>query len=119
MEITLKEIMDLKDPFVRLSNEKLPIRFAYKLSLVIKEIDTQLAAVQAARVSLFNKLSIFDEEKKENVVPPENVDPFNKEWAELLAEVVELGFDKLKFDDLPEAALSAQDMLKLTPIFEV
>ena len=120
MKAKLSEVLDMKEPLGRLSNEKLPIKIAFKLSKVIKAIDEHLNDINTQRESLFKDLSVEgkDDQKGQLVIPPENVDEFNKQWGELLGVEVELDFKPISFDDLPDVQLSSQDMLKLSLIFE-
>ena len=120
MKVTLAEVLEMKEPLGRLSNEKLPLKIAFKLAKAIKELDQQLTDINDHRQKLFTELSVEgkDDMKGQLVIPPENIDEFNKQWGELLEVEVELGFQPMSFDDLPDVEMSTQDMLKLAPIFE-
>lgn len=116
MNVKLSEILDMKEPLGRLSNEKLPLKVAFKLSKVIKEIDQNLTDIHNQREKLFKELAV--EEEGQLSIPPESVDEFNSQWGELLGVEIDLSLDVLSFDDLPDVQLTTQDMLKLSVIFE-
>lgn len=116
MQMKLGEILEMKDPMVRLSNEKLPLKLAFKLAKVIKAIDEHLSSVNEVRQKLFTKLAV--EKDGQMVVPDDKVQEFNEEWSELLNSDVDVDFEPISLDDLPEVELTAQDMLKLEAIFE-
>lgn len=120
MNATLAQVLDMKEPLGRLSNEKLPLKIAFKLSKVIKAIDEHLTDINTQRENLFTDLAVEgkDDQKGQLVIPQENVDEFNKQWGELLGVEVEVNFDPVSFDDLPDVQLTPQDMLKLSLIFE-
>lgn len=120
MKSKLSEVLDMKEPLGRLSMEKLPLKVAFKLSKVIKAIDEHLTDINTQRENLFKDLAIEgkDDQEGQLVIPPENVDEFNKQWGELLGVEVELNLIPIAFDDLPDVQLSSQDMLKLSQIFE-
>ena len=117
MKLQLGQIQDMKDPMSRLTNEKLPLRVAFKLNKMIRVFDENLQVIEEERVKLVKALG---EESDDGTmkVPKDNLEEFQKQYVELMMEEVEVDVIGFSIDDFGDAKVTTQDMLKLDAIFE-
>lgn len=105
MKFTLGEIQAMQEPLKELVAEKMPLRTAFRLNKLFKQIEDQLSFVEKSRVDLVKRLGT-DDGAGGYAVQPDKFEEFRTEFGELLSEEVELDFDGVSIDDLGDIKLS-------------
>ena len=109
MKIKLSQIYRA-DPVVhKLTNQEMPIRMAYRIHKAVQNLRTEYTRIEQLRMDLVKK---YGEEKEQKLqVKQECVMQFAQEFGELLEEEIELDFDCIDIDALPESLqITAQEL---------
>jgi len=109
MKISLQKIYDSHMSIRKLLSADLPVKTAFKLSRLAKELNGLFQDVEAQRIRLVEKYGEKDE-KGHSQVTQENMEQFSKEITELFSEEVEVDFSPISIEELEGAKLSAFDM---------
>ncbi len=117
MKFRLGQIQDMKEPLGRLTNEQLPLKLAFRLNKLVRNMDTNLTEIEEARVGLVKKLGVENAEGGIEI-PKDKIPQFQNEFVELMNEEVEIDFTPFNIDDFANAKVTTQDMLKMSIIFE-
>lgn len=119
MKIKLEQIYIAHQIIPKLISQEMPIRCAYKLGKLAKQIESEFMLVETQRRKAVEKYGERDEEEKKIIIKnPENAQKFQQEFASLLQEETEISFDPVSLDELPdELKLSAQDMAAIDIFF--
>lgn len=102
MKLTNGEILNAKEPLTRLMEQKFPVKVSFGLARLSNKLQDPLKAIEDVRNGLIRTYGEKDPENSQNIsVLPEskNFQKFIEEMNELLAQEVEVVFDKVK---LPE-----------------
>jgi hypothetical protein len=115
IELTLGEINLATQSLKKLSECDLPINIAYRITKIIKVINSELEHIENLRMSLINKYGKQEPGKDMIVVPSEKQNIFLMEFNKLLEEKVNLDFEPALISDLKEynIKLSAMDLIFL------
>jgi len=116
MKVQLGQILEMKEPLSRLTNEPLPLKIAFKLNKFVREVDINLTAIEEARVKLVKTLGVDDGMGVQ--VPKENIPKFQEEYVELMRESVELEFEPFDMEHFENAKITTQDMIKMSILFK-
>lgn len=117
MQVMLSEIQKAQGALSRLVNMSIPIKIAFKVSRLAKEVTEVWSLAEEQRKKLVEKLGEKDEQNG-FTVKSENVQDFQKEYVMLLEEEVELQWKPISFNDLGEdLKITAVDVLSLEPFF--
>ena len=109
MNVKLIEVLKAKEALSKLSQEKLPVKISYKLSRLVKELETEFATIESFKMTLAQKYGKETEgQQGQWEIPAENIVSFNAEFSELLEEDIELK------SDIIECSLSAIDSISLS-----
>jgi len=117
MKFRLGQIQDMKEPLGRLTNEQLPLKLAFKLNKLVRDMDSNLTVIEEERVKLVKKLGVENDDGAVEI-PKDKIPQFQNEFVELMNEEVDINFEAFKIDDFEHAKVTTQDMLKLAIIFE-
>lgn len=104
--------------------EKLPVTQAYELRKFAKELDSKLAVYNESRTALINQYAAVDEEGKQVPgeqpgtvnIAKENVEAFNKDMLELMAQEEKYSIKKITLPNTVQ--ISAKDLMVLEDIIE-
>ena len=113
MKVKLEKIVNGKAALSKLLNEPLPIKASYRLSKIIRKVESELKDFEAKRFELIKKYGAEDQEKQTWTVIPENVETFTKEINDLLSLEISLELDALHVEELGNASISATELLQL------
>ena len=116
MEFELKELVGGKDSFMKLLNADLPIKVSYRLSKTIKKIEEELKHFDTQRIELLKKYGEPIENGTKYQV--KDLEGFNKDMNELLAEKVEINVTTIDLKDIEKASLSAIDLSNLSKLIK-
>lgn len=117
IKLTLKDIVPMVNSLNTVMSLPLPAKDSYRLGIAAKMIQEKLIVYEKARYNLVTKYG--EKVESENVirVKVENIDSFNKEIEELLAESVEINMNPIPIDKLEDSKINAIDMANLSPFF--
>jgi hypothetical protein len=118
MKIRLIEIKMIESSINKLMETNLPVKTAYRLSKLLKDVSSELQTLEENRVRLVRKYADVKEDtpEQEVKVPKDKVEPFQNEFNELLQTEVEIKFDPVSISDLEEVRLTPIDILRLENI---
>lgn len=110
MNLTIRELLNSKPVFEKLSQKSMPAKTAYRISKILKILNREFKDFDSMRKSLIQK---FGERKDDNSddwrVKEENVKEFTDEMNSIIEEEIILeGVMKFKLSDL--------ESLELTPV---
>ncbi len=107
MELTNGDIWGSQEPLRKLIEQKFPVMVSYKLAKLVKKLDEQYRIIEEVRNGLVKKYGEQDKEGRIQVNPNgDNFPKFISEFNELMAQKVEVVFEKVK---LPEKVASTCD----------
>ncbi len=117
IKLTLKDIVPMVNSLNIVMSLPLPAKDSYRLGIAAKMIQEKLIVYEKARYNLVTKYG--EKVESENVirVKVENIDSFNKEIEELLAESIEINMNPIPIDKLEDNKINAIDMANLSPFF--
>jgi hypothetical protein len=118
VKLTNGEIFSTKEPLQKLLNEKLPVKVSYGLVKLVTKLDEQFKIIETTRQGLIKKYGEPDGKGSINVKQDgDNWDKFVVEFNELMAQEVEVVFDKVKLPETLEIETSV--ILPLEKFIEV
>ena len=82
----------------------MPIKLSYAIGRNLKKIASEMEDLEKARMDLIKKYGVADE-KGGMQVTQENMEVFNKEYIELIAQEVEIDIWKLSLSKLSDAGV--------------
>lgn len=117
MKLTNGELFVAVEPLNRLMGQKFPIKTSLALSRLVHKLDSELRVINDVRQGLFQKYGTKEPEGLMVKAGNPNKGKFDEEHAELMAQVVEVVFEKVK---LPESVeIEATDAMLLEKFIEV
>jgi hypothetical protein len=119
MKVRLATIKTAQQGFAAIAQAALPIKVSYAVMKNLKKLVSELEDMEKVRVDLVKKYGVDDGKGIFNVTK-ENIDTFEKEYAEFLAQEVELDIWKIPFSKISESTvkLTPQQMLELEDFIE-
>ena len=118
MKFNLGEIYGLTRSLQKLVDKELPVKISFRLCRFLKSASVEMEALEKSRVQLVEKFAEPKEEGKEMKVSDENRESFQKEFAALLSEEVEIDFETFSIDDLGDISLSTNDLIPMQKLFK-
>lgn len=114
MKIKLSEIYAANSAFIKITNQDLPIRLAFRLGQDVRIISEIFRDVEAQRLKLVNKLGAPNADGQTQVTQ-ENMKTFTDEFSTLLEEEVDLPIQPINLDELGAVTLTPKEVLTLEP----
>jgi len=109
MKIKLSQIYRAAPVVLKLTDQEMPIKMAYRIHKAIQNLQTEYARIEQLRMDLVKKYGEEIEQKLQ--VKQEHIIQFTQEFSGLLEEEIELDFDYIDLDALPESLqITAQDL---------
>jgi hypothetical protein len=114
MKIKVGEIVASRESLAKLIGKELPVKAAFRLSRVVKTLNTELKDFEEQRMKLIQKYG----EKKEGqedtmIVKPENMEAFSTEMEALFTEEIEVSYEPVTVADLGNVQITPSDMVAL------
>jgi len=109
MKVKLGTIKGAQSGFIAIMQAQMPIKLAYAVSRNLKKIASEMEDVEKVRMDLIRKYGAPDEKSGGMQVTKENMEVFEKEYGDVLANEVELDLWKLPLSKLSDAGV------RLTP----
>jgi hypothetical protein len=120
MKILLSQIVNSKESLEKLLGEKLPIKTAYRIQKIYRQLQPELAHYEELRTKLITeKYGTEESEGSGNwKVRPENNNEFIRELTELLSVEIDIEFVKVKLPDTSQMSPTDSFMLEWMLDFE-
>lgn len=115
IKTTIKDIYNANNILQKLSEQALPVKVSYSIAKAIKAVEAEFVTAEKQRIKLCEKYGKPNKEGTQYDI--EDVEGFNKEFAELMSLEVELNVKAIRLTD--EIRLSAQEVIALDGFIEV
>ena len=122
--IRLNDILNSIPIFREISNKSLPIKTAYQLARLSRELDRESTTFDESRRKIIEKYAERDEngEFKQTdegnvIIMPEQINACNQEMAELLDTEIEINVEPIEIESLASIELTPAQMFSLEPFF--
>jgi hypothetical protein len=117
MEMKLVDIQRAKPALTKILNANLPIKVAFRLGRLAKEVDKVLVEIEDIRSKLVQKYGSTTEQGVS--VKPENIAKFQEEFSSFLSEEsIDLDVEPIKLDLLGDLELTPLDVVSLDFLLE-
>lgn len=127
MKIKVNEIRSIGEGLNEILEKELPVKPAYWLARFANKLDSEIKAFERVRMNLVTqhakkdengKLLFIKNDKGENTNQYDITDmvAFNKEFAELAEEELEVNFKPIKLEQLGDIKLKPMTLAKLEKI---
>ena len=103
--VKVGELKVIESSLSKLAASDLPIKFSWKLSKFIRQIQEEFKILEEQRVKLVSK---YASEEDKNRVAESNIDAFINEYNDLLSVEIDVSYPTISINDLP-------DTLQMTP----
>ncbi|QGH35127.1 hypothetical protein GI584_14215 [Gracilibacillus salitolerans] len=100
MQVTVKEVFNLNEGLNHIVNKELPVGVAFKLQRIIRVVSEEYKTAQNLRSKLVTKYKEKDLDNGIVQLKEDELEDFNKELEELLAEKVNINVKKIKISEL-------------------
>lgn len=117
MQITLREVNEIRPSLERLLKTTMPIIPSFRLGKVLKEIINEQREFDVHRDLLVRKYGVENPEKTEVRVPQEKVADFMNELNKLLDEKFDIAFSPIEVKSLGDISMPVEDMIHLQMFF--
>ena len=118
MEISLREVVDMKQSLESLLKLSLPAKVSFRLGKVFRQIQQEQRDFEGQRENLIRKYGSENKDKNEVRVLNENIDSFMKEVNSLLEEKISINYEPMSISDLNNVSISVEDMSVLSLFFK-
>ena len=124
MKFNLNEIMAMTKSLNVILEKELSVKPAYWLARFLGKVESEMKAMEKARLKLISKYAKKDKDGKplqkkgtdQFDITEENVVKFTEEFDELCKEEVEIDFNPIKLDDLGDIKLTPSVLIHLGKI---
>ena len=111
MNLKLGDVRNSLDSLKKLLGTDLPVKVSYKLSKIVKKVNSEIKELEDKRIELIKQYGELKDEKIE--VKPENLVLFMSELQTLLDLEIDLDIQPIKLDELGDIKFSAVDLADL------
>ena len=120
MELTIQEILQMKDVLQKILDVVLPAKTAFRLGKVAMKMQEELQFFEKTRLSLLEKYGTIDKENNSvSIEDEEKRKQFTEEIQQVLIEKINIDFTPIKISDLgDDLKISASEIMILEKIIE-
>jgi len=125
IQITLNDILNNAEIFRELSTKSLPVKTAFKVARLIRELDKENITFDESRRQIIEKYAERDENGIIKQTPegniqlqPDKIEECNNELVELLNTTIEINVDKISIDALEDIKITPAQMINLEAFIE-
>lgn len=113
MKITISEILNGRPVLEKLVDKEISIKTAYRLSRIIKVLNEELQHFEEQRQKLVQQYGEQQEDAPEGnvVVLEENMEPFQKDLAELLTAEIDLNCEPMHIEEFGDVKIKTSELL--------
>ena len=125
MTLTLKQLLEAQPALQRLGNEKLPVKVAYNVARLLKDLQVELDEFHRQRGVLVDRFGTkrVSTDAERPVHGPEVIEvltdkmaDFRKEIDDLVSVVVTINREPLSLEGIPD--ITPADLIVLEPLFK-
>lgn len=125
IQVTLNDILNNAEIFRELSTKSLPVKTAFKVARLIRELDKENITFDESRRQIIEKYAERDENGIIKQTPegniqlqPDKIEECNSELVELLNTTIEINVDKISIDALGDIKITPAQMINLEAFIE-
>ena len=125
IKVSLNDIVNSASTFRELSEKQLPIRVAFRIARLIRELDKENATFESSRRAIIEKYAMRDETGKitqaDNgniILQQDKIEDCNNELNELLSAEVEINADKISIEDLEKIEMTPAQVYNIEAFIE-
>ena len=125
IQVTLNDIVNSSSTFRELSEKQLPIRVAFKIARLIRELDKENVTFENSRKAIIEKYAMRDETGKitqaDNgniILQQDKIIECNNELNELLSTEVEINADKISIEELEKIEMTPAQVYNIEAFIE-
>ena len=125
IQVSLNDILNSIPVFREVSTKTLPVKTAFRIARLIRELDKENTTFDDSRRKIIEKFAERDEnnnmkqtEEGNIVIQTDKIEFCNKEMTDLLNMVVEVNADKLNIDDFGDIEITPIQMLAMDSFIE-
>ena len=125
IQVTLNDILNNAEIFRELSAKALPVKTAFKIARLIRELDKENTTFDESRRQIIEKYAERDENGRIKQTPEGNIqlqqdkiEECNNELVELLNTTIEINVDKISIDALGDIELTPVQIINLEAFIE-
>lgn len=115
MKITIGEIVNALPALSRLAEEKLTVQSSVKLARLLKKLQIESEIYDQQRIKLCEKHGKLNKENGYYMIT--NVNGFNIEYSELIAQETTIDFDKITLED--DIKITAKEFLTIETFINI
>lgn len=119
MKIKVGDFRNAFGSLQKLLTIDLEFKLAYRLRKIAKKIIGEMQDLEEIRIELVKKYSVKDDKGNYNV-PPERMEEFNKKYALMLNEEINIEIQRIPYELLEKSGVkfSAIDIKNIEPFME-
>lgn len=125
IRITLNDILNSVQIFREISVKPLPIKTAFRVARLIRELDKENTTFETSRRAIIEKYADRNEngemkqtEEGNIIIQQENIIECNNELNDLLNTEIEINADKLNIDDMGDIELTPAQAYNIEAFIE-
>jgi hypothetical protein len=125
IQVTLNDILNNAEIFRELSTKSLPVKTAFKVARLIRELDKENTTFDESRRQIIEKYAERDENgiikqtAEGNIqLQQDKIEECNNELVELLNTTIEINVDKISIDALGDIKITPAQMINLEAFIE-
>jgi hypothetical protein len=125
IQVTLNDILNNAEIFRELSTKSLPVKTAFKVARLIRELDKENTIFDESRRQIIEKYAERDENgiikqtAEGNIqLQQDKIEECNNELVELLNTTIEINVDKISIDALGDIKITPAQMINLEAFIE-
>lgn len=125
IKVSLNDIVNSSSTFRELSEKQLPIRVAFRIARLIRELDKENTTFENSRRAIIEKYAMRDEAGKiaqaDNgniILQQDKIEDCNNELNELLSAEVEINADKISIEDLEKIEMTPAQVYNIEAFIE-
>ena len=118
MEITLRQVRDGQAALLKIINQPMDIKLAYRMKKIANQLITEIKNIDKARRALIQKLGeevkVGEKGKEKGTgtyrVKPENMDRFEKEYETMLEGKIQTSIAKIPYECIAGIKISPVEL---------
>lgn len=125
INVTLNDILNSAETIREISNKSVPVKTAFRIARLIRELDKENATFDESRRKIVEKYAERDEaggmkqtEDGNVILQQDKIAECNGEMIDLLNTTIEINAEKLHIEDLGDIELTPTQMLGLEAFIE-
>ena len=113
VNVKLLELREMSSALGKLLSSTMPVKQSYRMSKLAKCITKEMNDIEESRNDLIKKFGDKNDKGQIEIIDNDKKEEFNKEFADLLKEEVEITFVPIDLENIGEAKLTPFDIVAL------